>query len=112
MAHRRLPHLISYDIAQPKRLSRVHRYLKKFALPLQYSVFLVEADAAKIEKILQHLKGLIHAREDDVRVYPLPNEPEWSWLGKPLWGEGVQVTDLKVPTALRFKVDVVVTNDS
>ena len=34
-------YLIAYDIADPKRLSRVHRALKREGLPVQYSVFTV-----------------------------------------------------------------------
>ncbi len=101
MAHRRLPHIVAYDIANPKRLGRVHRYLKKQAVPLQYSVFLVELDQARREKLLRGLRELIDTRQDDVRIYPLPDQPEWIALGKPLWDEGMMVTGLKLPYPLR-----------
>ena len=35
-------YVISYDIGNPNRLLRVHRFLKGFALPIQYSVFYFE----------------------------------------------------------------------
>lgn len=41
--------LVTYDIADPKRLGRLFRYLKKQGVPVQYSVFLVDASAAKME---------------------------------------------------------------
>ena len=34
-------YLVTYDIADPKRLSRLFRFMKKQGVPLQYSVFLV-----------------------------------------------------------------------
>lgn len=105
MAHRRLPHIIAYDIANPKRLGRVHRYLKKIALPLQYSVFLIEMDAERRDKVLKHLRTLIHPRQDDIRVYPLPNEPEWVKLGKALWDDGLLLTGAKLPAELRYNLD-------
>lgn len=105
MARRRLPHVVAYDIADPKRLGRVHRYLKKFAIPLQYSVFLVELDAAGRDKLLAKLRTLIHPKQDDVRIYPLPDQPEWVALGKALWGDGMLLTGLRVPVPLRYNGD-------
>ena len=107
MAHRRLPHIIAYDIADPKRLGRVHRYLKKIALPLQYSVFLIALDAQRRDKVLRHLATLIHPKQDDVRLYPLPDNPDWVKLGKQFWDEGVLLTGMKLPVDLRWKVDEV-----
>lgn len=105
MAHRRLPHIIAYDIANPKRLGRVHRYLKKIALPLQYSVFLIELDAERRDKVLRHLEKLIHPKQDDVRLYPLPENPDWVKLGKQFWDEGLLLTGVKLPADLRQKLD-------
>ena len=36
--------LVAYDIASPRRLARVHRYLKRHAIPVQYSVFVFHGD--------------------------------------------------------------------
>lgn len=105
MAHRRLPHIIAYDIANPRRLGRVHRYLKKIALPLQYSVFLMELDAERRDKVLKHLRTLIHEKQDDVRIYPLPDTPEWVKLGKQFWDDGLLLTGVKLPADLRYNLD-------
>ncbi|QTR48562.1 CRISPR-associated endonuclease Cas2 [Candidatus Thiothrix anitrata] len=102
MSHRRLPHIVAYDIADHKRLGRVHRYLKKIALPLQYSVFLIELDDARREKLLAQLSQRIHPKQDDIRIYPLPDNPEWVALGKALWGDGILLTGIKLPAQLRY----------
>lgn len=72
-------YLLAYDVRDPKRLSRLHYALKKKALPMQESVFLVQADAAKLKAILAIVKDRIHVREDDVRLYPL-RHPNDMWL--------------------------------
>ena len=37
-------YLIGYDIANPKRLCRIHRAMKTHATPIQYSIFLLEGN--------------------------------------------------------------------
>lgn len=106
MAGAKLPHIVAYDIADPRRLGRVHRYLKKVALPLQYSVFLVELDGGQRERLKRRLVELIDSRQDDVRIYPLPSRPEWVCYGKPLWDEGLLLTNMRLPLHLRGKVDI------
>jgi CRISPR-associated protein Cas2 len=64
--------LVTYDIADPRRLLRVHRALKKEGTPMQYSVFWVQASRLRMEAIMAQLAGLIDKREDDVRSYPIP----------------------------------------
>ena len=105
MAHRQLPHILAYDIANPKRLGRVHRYLKKMGLPLQYSVFLLTLDAQRRDKVLKHLQTLIHPRQDYVRLYPLPDNPDWVKLGKQFWDDGVLLTGAKLPAQVRYNLD-------
>jgi CRISPR-associated protein Cas2 len=64
--------LVTYDIADPRRLLRVHRALKKEGTPMQYSVFWVQASRLRMGAIMAQLAGLIDKREDDVRAYPIP----------------------------------------
>ncbi|RMF80843.1 MAG: CRISPR-associated endonuclease Cas2 [Nitrospirae bacterium] len=68
------PYLICYDIADPKRLVRVHRYLKGEALALQYSVFFGRFTTAQIAHLEDGLAERIDPKEDDVRIYPLPED--------------------------------------
>lgn len=65
-------YLVTYDIADPKRLSRLFRFLKKQGLPIQYSVFLVESSAVKIGSLMAQIAKMIHKNADDVRAYRLP----------------------------------------
>jgi CRISPR-associated protein Cas2 len=66
------PYLIAYDIGDPRRLARLHRYLKGEALALQYSVFFGTFTAAGIERLEDEIAARIDPRQDDVRIYPLP----------------------------------------
>lgn len=67
-----MPHwLVCYDIADPKRLRRVHRLCLKFGEPVQYSVFHCELEAAELARLQQLLAITISLREDSVRYLPL-----------------------------------------
>lgn len=81
--------LVCYDIANVKRLSRVHRYLKSQGLPIQYSVFTVELTKKKLTTLLSALQALIHPREDDVRCYALPARLDFDLVGRQVFAEGV-----------------------
>jgi CRISPR-associated protein Cas2 len=65
-------YLVTYDIADPRRLSRLFRFLKKQGLPIQYSVFLVEASATQMGNLMVKIAKMIHPAADDVRAYRLP----------------------------------------
>ncbi len=81
--------LVAYDIREPRRLRRVHRYLKKQGMPAQYSAFTVDAHDGQIAAILHALSGIIDIRADDVRAYHLPVQcPVWK-LGAQDWPDGV-----------------------
>lgn len=65
-------HLVCYDIADPKRLSRVHRLVRREALALQYSVFAGAWTEDGLRRMIRALEEVIDARDDDVRIYPVP----------------------------------------
>ena len=83
--------LICYDIADPKRLLRVHRCLKAQGLPLQYSVFTADLKRQQVEALLRRITALIDPREDDVRCYTLPAAVELDLLGRQIFPEDVML---------------------
>jgi len=85
--------IVAYDITCPKRLVRVHHYLRGHALTLQYSVFGGVFSARTLQVILNGLRLRIDADEDDVRVYPVPAYCEVVGLGARLLPQGVILPD-------------------
>ena len=65
-------YIICYDITCPRRLGRIHRTLKKYALPLQYSVFFFSGTEGQLRHCLDSLAALMNEHSDDIRAYPLP----------------------------------------
>ncbi len=90
-------YVVCYDISDPKRLSRLFRYLRKCAAPLQYSVFLFSGDDRQLDRCLRTAEKFIDPKEDDLRAYPLPKRGLKARLGKPALPEGIQWSGL--PTA-------------
>lgn len=85
--------LIAYDIAHPRRLSRVHRFLSSQAVPVQYSVFATRAAPMKAGLIRAGLAQIIDQGEDDVRIYPVPEPADLAVFGKKALPEGLRVID-------------------
>jgi len=82
-------HLIAYDVADPRRLGRVHRYLKKRAVAVQYSVFVTLGSDDAITTLATGLRGLVDARHDDVRIYRLPQPCRVRTLGRQILPPGM-----------------------
>lgn len=74
--------LVAYDIADEKRLVRLHRYIKKRAVPVQYSVFLMRATHSAMERVVSEMEQLIDLSRDDVRVYLLPAQIDVETRGR------------------------------
>ena len=85
--------LICYDIPCPRRLQRVHAYLLKSALWVQYSAFAAFLSERQINGVLQGLSSRIDPAEDDIRVYPLPAQCEVVLLGASPLPRGVILPD-------------------
>lgn len=74
--------LITYDITDPKRLVRLHRFLRRHAVPVQYSVFHYGGSTAMMGKLAEQIGQRIDARTDDVRAYQLPEQLSVDTLGR------------------------------
>ena len=84
-------HLVCYDIRNPKRLIRVHRFLRNHGFPLQYSVFTVPLTPRQAEWLTGELDELINPKRDDVRLYPLPAQPDRISFGRQTFPDGVML---------------------
>lgn len=85
--------LIAYDVADPRRLGRVYRYLCKHAVPVQYSVFTTRCAPMKLGMIRAGLAEIVNSDEDDVRMYSVPEPPHLTVFGKKALPEGLSVID-------------------
>lgn len=107
--------LICYDIADHRRLGRVHRCVKKHAIPIQYSVYLAQVSTNQIKDILKELEHIIDPKHDDIRIYPIPKEPNITLIGQaPLIDdlELIDEQDNRVLTMLKNKTpDIPPTNE-
>ena len=63
--------VVSYDIPDNKRRTKVAKILEGYGQRAQYSVFECEIDAEQCAQLEERLKRVIEAQEDDVRFYPL-----------------------------------------
>ena len=66
MAAGRTRYLVSYDISNAKRLRQVHKTVKNFGWPMQYSVFICDLDAVEMLILKQEVGAIIHHGEDSV----------------------------------------------
>jgi CRISPR-associated protein Cas2 len=98
-------YLVCYDIADPKRLSRVHRYLRRVGMPVQYSVFTVLLPPRRRQRLLQSITQYIDPREDDVRLYPLSEHLERVTLGRQMLPDGVFLVDGRPAASQQFEAD-------
>jgi len=80
-------YLIAYDVRDPKRLRQVHYYLRKHALAVQKSVFIVHTDLAQLAVIQDGLRARVLERDDDLRLYAIPGPAA-------LWAAGQQARRL------------------
>ena len=82
-------YIICYDIADPRRLGRIHRALKKQATPVQAAVFLFCGSDQQLQRCLDELQRLMDPHADDIRAYPLPQRGLRLVLGPSTLPEGV-----------------------
>ena len=63
--------LVAYDICDPVRLRRVHKTVRDFGMPLQYSVFACRLTACARALLEQRLLDVMDAAVDQVMLVDL-----------------------------------------
>jgi CRISPR-associated protein Cas2 len=63
--------LVSYDIVDDRRRTRLAHTLKDFGRRVQYSVFECSLEEAQVERMEAKIARLIEPAEDRVRIYRL-----------------------------------------
>jgi CRISPR-associated protein Cas2 len=63
--------LITYDITDPKRLRRMHAFLKDYGLNTQKSVFECDIDYEALKVIRNFCRDTLDLNKDQVRIYKI-----------------------------------------
>jgi CRISPR-associated protein Cas2 len=58
--------LVSYDIANPRRLRRVAKICESYGTRLQYSVFECPLDSLRLQQLRAALMDVIHFEDDQI----------------------------------------------
>lgn len=66
--------LVSYDIPDDRRRTRLAAALQDFGSRVQWSVFEADLDAAQAARLEARIRSLIAPEEDNVRLYLLSAE--------------------------------------
>lgn len=66
MSANRRRYVVAYDIREPGRLRRVHKTMKGFGEPLQYSVFVCDLDSVERIHLDSAVGAVINHHEDSV----------------------------------------------
>lgn len=64
-------YLLTYDIADPKRLAKVAKAMEAIGERVQDSVFEAYLSPAELEKVVKKVERLMELKEDSLRVYAL-----------------------------------------
>jgi len=61
--------VVSYDISEDKRRTKIHKMLKSYGQWMQYSVFECSLTATQYAKLRSRLSKVIKPDEDSIRFY-------------------------------------------
>lgn len=82
----RYRYLVSYDISDPNRLTRVRKRVKGYGDAMQYSVFVCDLDAREKARLTADLLGIIVAGIDRVAIIEIGlagDRESFEFLGPP-----------------------------
>lgn len=85
--------LVSYDVVDDRRRTRLAKVLKDFGERVQFSVFECHLDAGQLDALARRLAKVIDETKDSVRIYRLCNNcaPRTSILGTGVLTEDPEV---------------------
>ncbi len=98
MAAKRIRYLVSYDIANAKRLRRVAKTLESYGTRLQYSVFECPLDDLRLAQIRAALAEIVNTDHDQVLFVSLGPEAADATL---------IIESLGLPYTVRSRVTIV-----
>lgn len=76
--------VLAYDVRDPQRLRQVHRATSRHGVFLQRSVYFFSGSGSDLKSLLERVKPLLRAGEDDCRVYSLSGADDlWFFQGTP-----------------------------
>ena len=81
--------MITYDITDPRRLTRLHKFLREFGLNTQKSVFECDIDDTALKQIRTYCRDNLDIAADSVRIYKICNHCINKVI---LSGKGIRVT--------------------
>lgn len=81
-------YLVAYDIANDRRLRRVHKIMKGYGDGVQYSVFLCDLAASEVVEMKWDLSEVMNEVEDQVLIVDLgrtegAGADRFQFLGRP-----------------------------
>ena len=83
--------LITYDITDPKRLRKMHTFLKEYGLNTQKSVFECDIDDNALKFIREFCRETLDLETDQVRIYKICSR----CINKvSISGQGLKITQL------------------
>ncbi|MEG4799839.1 CRISPR-associated endonuclease Cas2 [Microcoleus sp. ARI1-B5] len=63
--------VVSYDVSDDKRRTKIHSILKSYGQWVQYSIFECELTPTQYAKLRSRLNRLLKCDRDNIRFYPL-----------------------------------------
>lgn len=82
-------YLVCYDVRDPKRLRRVHRLMKAYGEPWQYSVFYCTLKAIDRVRLETALRETMNLKEDQVLIVDLGGNEDAAREASAFLGAGV-----------------------
>lgn len=88
MSRGRHRYVVAYDIRDPKRLRRVHKTVRAFGWPMQYSVFICDLDQMELVELRLALGAVMQHDVDSVALIDVGDPTErgracFSFMGPP-----------------------------